>query len=298
MTEPTRATYSSQTLSLNAWHWGDPANPPLLLVHGGLDHARSWDWIARELAADWHVVAPDLRGHGDSDWASASGYPMMNFVYDLGEIVRQLGWDRFTLVGHSLGGNIALRYAGLFPDRIERLVSIEGLGPSPDMLAKRVEKGIENRLRDWFDDVRVASGRSHRAYASVADAEARMRAANAHLSEDQVRHLTEHGLRRDGEGGEVGGGKGERGWRWKFDPMIRAWCPLDITQDEIHALWGKIACPTWLAYGGKSWASNPAEDGRDAYFSNAHVTLYEEAGHWLHHDAFDAFMADLRSFIG
>ncbi len=188
MIQPTRSTYSSQTLSLNAWHWGDPANPPLLLVHGGLDHARSWDWIARELAADWHVVAPDLRGHGDSDWASASGYPMMNFVYDLGEIVRHLGWDRFTLIGHSLGGNIALRYAGLFPGRVEKLVSIEGLGPSPDMLAKRVEKGIENRLREWFDDIRVASGRTHRAYSSNADAEARMRAANAHLSDEQVRH--------------------------------------------------------------------------------------------------------------
>lgn len=287
MTQPRRATYTSQTLVLNAWHWGDPAKPPLLLVHGGLDHARSWDWVAQELAADWHVVAPDLRGHGDSDWASASGYPMMNFVYDLGEIVRQLEWDRFTLVGHSLGGNIALRYAGLFPDRVEKLVSIEGLGPSPKMLAERVEKGIENRLRDWFDDIRIASGRTHRAYSSIANAEARMRAANAHLTDEQVRHLTEHGLRQSKDG-----------FRWKFDPMIRAWCPLDITQDEIHGLWGRIACPTWLAYGGKSWASNPAEDGRTEYFSNARVTLYEDAGHWLHHDAFAAFMSDLRAFIG
>lgn len=291
MIEPRRRCYASMGLSLNAWHWGDADAPPLLLVHGGLDHARSWDWTARSLAADWHVVAPDLRGHGDSDWARGSGYPMMNYVFDVAEVVRAEGWDDFTLVGHSLGGNIALRYAGLFPDRIRRLVSIEGLGPSPEMLEERAAKGIETRLRDWFDQLCIAEGRTHRSYRDVAAAEARMRAANAHLSDEQIRHLTLHGLTDDGDD------NGGDGYRWKFDPMIRAWSPLDITQDEMHGLWAKIACPVLLAYGADSWASNPADDGRDGYFPDVRVALFDGAGHWLHHDAYDAFMAELTAFI-
>ena len=67
--------------------------------------------------------------------------------------------------------------------------------------------------------------------------------------------------------------------------------------EELHKLWGAITCPTLLLYGADSWASNPAEDGRSEYFKNAEVKLYENAGHWLHHDQFDRFMSDVRAFI-
>ncbi|MFD2578895.1 alpha/beta fold hydrolase [Novosphingobium colocasiae] len=84
--------------------WGEPGAPTVLLQHGMRDHARSWDWFASRLARDHHVVVPDLRGHGDSDWSAEGAYGLSDYVFDLAEIVASLGLAGFDLVGHSLGG--------------------------------------------------------------------------------------------------------------------------------------------------------------------------------------------------
>jgi pimeloyl-ACP methyl ester carboxylesterase len=73
--------------------------------------------------------------------------------------------------------------------------------------------------------------------------------------------------------------------------------PIDLSQAEIAQLWSAITCPTLLCYGANSWASNPAADGRAAYFANARVSLYQDAGHWLHHDQFERFMQELSAFL-
>ena len=102
--------------------------PPLVLVHGGRDQKRSWDRVAARLASKYRVFAHDLRGHGQSAWVTDGDYGVMDHVFDLASLVEHLGLKTFTLIGHSLGGNITLRYAGLYPEKIEKLVSIEGLG--------------------------------------------------------------------------------------------------------------------------------------------------------------------------
>ena len=242
--------------------------------------------MAERLRDDWRVIAPDLRGHGDSAWESGGEYPLHGYVHDLAELVAQLDLAPVSIVAHSLGGNIAIRYAGLYRDRVDRLVAIEGLGASPKIMAERAATPFADRWRKSIDNARAAAARSPRLYASLEDALARMREANAFLSEDQARHLTEHGLVRAGDG-----------WRWKFDPLLNNWPPFDIPQTEIEALWAAIACPTLLLYGANSWASNPAGDGRATHFRNAEVRLYEDAGHWLHHDQFDRFVADVRAFL-
>ena len=132
---PAIETYISQRLRLRYLDWGNRDAPLLLLVHGGRDHARSWDWVARDLRRDWHVVAPDLRGHGDSQWAIGSSYSLIDYVLDVAQLLKVL--DRFpvTILGHSLGGSISLHYTGIYPDRVSKVIAIEGLGPSPDMIA-------------------------------------------------------------------------------------------------------------------------------------------------------------------
>jgi pimeloyl-ACP methyl ester carboxylesterase len=129
---PTANTFISQRLRLHYVDWGNRDAPPLILQHGGRDHCRSWDWVAEELAKDWHVIAPDLRGHGDSAWAPDGNYETNAFVYDFAQLVHTLGHDQVTIVSHSLGGNIATRFTGLYPEKVRKLVNIEGLGPSPD----------------------------------------------------------------------------------------------------------------------------------------------------------------------
>jgi alpha-beta hydrolase superfamily lysophospholipase len=83
---PVSRFFISQRLRLHYVDWGNHAAPTLVLVHGGRDHARSWDWVARDLRRDWHVVAPDLRGHGDSAWAVGSLYHMVEYVIDLAQL--------------------------------------------------------------------------------------------------------------------------------------------------------------------------------------------------------------------
>jgi pimeloyl-ACP methyl ester carboxylesterase len=284
---PISNSFISQRLRLNYVDWGNPDAPPLLLVHGGRDHCRSWDWVAEELRHDWHIIAPDLRGHGDSAWAPDGNYDLAPFVYDLAQLVHQLGLAPVTIVAHSMGGNIATRYAGLYPENVRKFVNIEGLGPSPIIQAERDKIGIAQRFRTWIEDKREAAARLPKRYPTLESALERMKSENTYLTDEQARHLTVHGVSRNEDGT----------WSWKFDNYLNVWAPFDFTNDELEAIWGAITCPTLLLYGANSFASNPEKDGRAKAFNNAHVIEYENAGHWLHHDQFDRFMGDLKAFL-
>jgi pimeloyl-ACP methyl ester carboxylesterase len=147
---------------------------------------------------------------------------------------------------------------------------------------------MADRLRDWIGEQRQLASRQPRRYATLSDALARMQAENSHLSSDQALHLTRHGVRQNEDGT----------FSWKFDPYLRSWSPVDLPQAALEALWAAITCPTLLIYGAESWASNPADDGRAAHFRNARVAMVEGAGHWVHHDRPEPFMALLDAFLG
>ncbi len=284
---PTSHSFVSQRLKLHYADWGNPDAPPLILQHGGRDHCRSWDWVAQELRHDWHVIAPDLRGHGDSAWSPDGDYSTASFVYDFAQLVHTLGYDQVNIVAHSLGGNIATHFTGLYPDKVRRLVNIEGLGPSPTIAAEMDAKGYGNRMRDWIEGRRAAAGRIPRRYPSVEAAYARMKEENSFLSDEQARHLTLHGINRNEDGT----------FSWKFDNYLNSWSVIEPQRKDIQALWQAITCPVLLLYGADSWASNPAKDGRADQFATAKVIEYAKAGHWLHHDQFDRFVADVRGFL-
>jgi pimeloyl-ACP methyl ester carboxylesterase len=285
---PTSQSYISQRTKLHYADWGKPDAPPLILLHGGRDHCRNWDWTAEALRGDWHVICPDLRGHGDSEWNNNGLYSTMGYVYDLAQLIHQLGLAPVTIVAHSLGGNISTRYTGLYPDNVRRLVTIEGLGPSPKMVEQRRERPYGDQWTSWIDKKREASARSVRKYATFEDCLERMRDANSYLSTDQASHLTLHAVMRNEDGT----------FSWKFDPHLHAWPPDDVPTKGQQALWSAITCPTLMIYGADSWASNPEKDGRLQYFGpNARVSEYERAGHWVHHDRFDDFIDEVRGFI-
>ncbi|HVJ51680.1 MAG TPA: alpha/beta hydrolase [Aliidongia sp.] len=287
MPGPTSRIYFSQRLRLHYVDWGNPTAPPLLLVHGGQDHCRNWDWVAAELRRDWHVIAPDLRGHGNSEWSQDGAYGMANYVYDLAQLIHQQELAPVTIVAHSLGGNIALRYTGLYPDQVHKLVAIEGLGPSPKLLSERTAKPVDERMRKWIELTRGLAGRMPRRYASIEEAFKRMQDENKHLSPERARHLTLHGVNQNEDGT----------YSWKFDNYVRVWPPVDLGPGELEYLWQRITCPTLLVYGKESWASNPETDGRAQHFQNARTVTFEGAGHWVHHDKLDPFLALMREFL-
>ncbi|MDE3176431.1 MAG: alpha/beta hydrolase [Pseudomonadota bacterium] len=287
MTEPRTFAYVSQGLRLNVCEWGDPAAPPLVLLHGVRDHARAWDPVAQTLAPRFRVLAPDLRGHGDSEHARGGFYPTEGYVYDLAELFERERLAPAVIVGHSLGGNIGLRYAGLFPDKVRAIAAIEGLSHSPKLLAQQRAIAVETRLRDWIARQREIAARPARRYASLAEAVTRVAGEHPRLDPEFAAHLARHGVRDNGDGTVS----------FKFDPALRAFPPVEMPAEDVWRLWSLVACPVLLVYGAQSWASNPVADGRARHFAKAEVTTLEDAGHWAHHDQRAAFLEVLLRFL-
>ncbi len=283
--EPVSRTVDSQGLAIHYLDWGNAGAPPLILLHGNADHARSWDWTARALRDRFHVIAMDLRGHGDSAWSADGGYLTPYHVLDLTELIDHLGFDRVTLLGHSFGGNICWQYAALYPDRVEKLVVVDGLGPAPNAIANWEEIGPVVRLRDWVEKRRNPRATSQKRFATIEEMTLRMAKGNPHLSEAQARHLAVHGARQHPDG-----------LSWKFDPRVQMFTPHDFAVSGAH-FWDRIAIPTLLFYGTESWTTDPEEDGRAEHFSDHRTISYDGAGHWVHHDRFDDFIAAVAEFL-
>ncbi len=284
---PTSHIYFSQRLRLHYVDWGNSDAPILLLVHGGRDHCRNWDWVAEALRQDYHIIAPDLRGHGDSQWMIGGSYNSIDYVYDIAQLLHQTTDKPIKIVAHSMGGSISLMYTGLFPQMVEKLVVIEGMGPSPKMLQERSKPTTQDRLLEWIDNLRKSSGRIPRRYPNLEEAFKRMQDENPHLSAEQARHLTINGSYQNEDGT----------YSWKFDNYMRNWSPVGLAAEEVFELYRNITCPTLLVRGSESWASDPKQDGRMQYFQNARLVTIEKAGHWVHHDQLDQFVTLTRDFL-
>ncbi|MDC0986697.1 alpha/beta hydrolase [Alphaproteobacteria bacterium] len=289
MPGPESHSYYSQRLRLHYVDWGNRDAPPLLLIHGGRDHCRNWDWVANELREQYHIIAPDLRGHGDSQWLIGGTYTLLDYVYDIAQLIEQMHLSPVTIIGHSLGGAVSLNYAGLCPGNVAKLVVIEGMGGRPTKDGKpRVVKPIEERVHGWVNILRRFSGREVRKYVSIEEAFNRMQEANPHLTPEQARHLTVHGANQNEDGT----------YSWKFDNYIRVDLPLRETDEERERLWSSISCPTLLFRGEESWASDPQLDGRMSHFQDAKLVNVADAGHWVQHDQLDLFLRETQAFLG
>ena len=281
---PTSHSYYSQRLKLHYVDWGNTEAPPLLLMHGGRDHARNWDWVALALRDAYHIIAPDLRGHGDSEWARGGQYAMIDYVLDIAQLLEQLQWFPITIMGHSLGGAIACQYSGVYPERVKQLVAIEGLGPPPG----HIRRGpAHERMREWIAQMRSYAGRHVRRYASLEEAVQRMQEANKRLTAEQAYHLTLHGTYRNEDGT----------YTWKFDNYVRSQSPYAFNVEEARSIWQRITCPTLLLRGTESWATDPMQDGRASAFQRGRCVNVPRAGHWVHHDQLEEFLRVVRAFF-
>jgi len=283
--EPLSLFFHSHRLKLHYWDYGSDGKPPLVLVHGGLDHARSWDWVAAALRNDYHIYALDLRGHGDSQWAPGALYSVAEHVLDLAALGDVIGERPLTLIGHSLGGVITLAYAGAFPEAVCKVVAIEGWGPPSTHHTQK--NPYPDRLRRWVDAMREVERRTPRTYSTLEAAVTRMREANPHLSEEMARHLTLHGSNRNPDGSYV----------WKFDPFVRGWPPYSFDVAQASELYARINCSVLLFRGLESWASDPEKEGRTHALKNYRLINVPDAGHWLHHDQLALFLEETSRFF-
>lgn len=274
---------TSQRLKLHYVIWGDEANPPLFLVHGSRDHARSWDRTAQALADRYCVYAPDLRGHGDSEWSIGSDYSIIDYALDLHALGEHIGRPPYTIVGHSLGGGVSLQYAGTFPEKVKRLVTIEGLGRLGD---PREHKPAHVRMREWIESMHGLEARKPHTYPTIEAATERMVAANRRLTPELAHHLTIHGVR-----GEPGS------YAWKYDNFTRAGSPYEFNMEDARDLWNQVRCPILIVWGNDSGRVGRRHAIDLSPFHDYRSVRIADAGHWVHHDQFDAFMQLVNGFL-
>jgi pimeloyl-ACP methyl ester carboxylesterase len=284
MPAPYSRFYQSHGLRLHTTDWGREGAPLLILIHGGRDHGRSFDRIARALRPHYHVLAPDLRGHGDSEWTRGGSYSLPEYVYDLTRLVQLTDATDVTLIGHSMGGMVALAYAGTFPERVSRLIVLDGVVVSPTT----PKAPAPDRMAKWIAQLDALDARAPRRYPTIADAAAQMVAHNTRLTPELALHLATHGVRQNADGS----------YGWKFDPSQRVLAPHRLWPDDYLALWSRITCPTLLLGASESFLGDPAANGVASHFKDARAETVAGAGHWLHHDRPDEVMRLIGSFLG
>lgn len=220
-------------LTLAAKAWGDPELPPLLALHGWLDNAGSFEGLA-PLLETRHVIAIDLAGHGRSNWrnAAASNY-WLDYLDDIDQVFHHFGWNSADLLGHSLGGTLASTYAAAFPERVERLVLIEALGPLTlpiEQTVPQLRKGIAERAAFAPSALRV--------FVDVEQAaQARMRAND--LGHAAATTLVERGLVKV-DTATVSG------YRWSSDPRLLLPSLQRYSEEQALAILESITAPTLL----------------------------------------------------
>jgi pimeloyl-ACP methyl ester carboxylesterase len=282
--EPISHFFYSDRLKLQFWDYGSDHKPALVLVHGALDHARNWDWVAQSLCSCYHVYALDLRGHGNSAWAPGAPYTVAEHVLDLSALLDIINDFPVRLIGHSLGGGIVLQYAGVYPNRVHKAVSIEGLGFPQE---HEMHGPASQRVRRWIENLRDLEKRRPKSYPNLQAAIRRMKEANPRLSDEVARNLTLHGTNWDSDGSLL----------WKFDTYARAFPPYGHHISDAVEIFGCITSPTLFFWGLESFLPVPESDPRWQAIPNRRLIKVPGAGHWVHHDALDLFLCETTSFL-
>jgi pimeloyl-ACP methyl ester carboxylesterase len=275
MSLPRHRIVDARGLPIHCLEWGESAGEPIVLVHGFLDMAYSWCSFADALQAQcrqplW-ITAPDCRGHGDSGWAGAGGYyHFPDYVFDLDCVIQAIGVKRCKLIGHSMGGTISLLYAGAIPERVSKLVLIEGVGPPGMKFSDAPE-----RMATWISEVRQR-GRNHfRQYTSVEAGARQLRQTNPRLTEAAALDLARAGMKLNASGK----------WLWKFDPLHRTAAPQPFYTEQALEFLRRIQCSVLIVDGAQSQQRQRLDKQQryDAIAKREQVVI-ENAGHMVHQD--------------
>lgn len=279
-------------VKLHVRRWGRLDAPTLFMLHGWMDVSASFQFVVDALGGDWQVIAPDARGFGLSDWPVAERggghYWFHDYLADLEALLDHYApVGQVNLVGHSMGANVVCLYAGTRPERVRRVVDLEGFG-----LAPACPSDCPRRLAAWLDDMR--EGARLATYATLEDVAARLVKTNPRLAPDRARFLARHWAKLGNDGR----------YMLLADPAHKHHGPLLYRLDEVMAVWSNVrakvlhveavASPTLAMLAGA--IPIEAYKARFKAFPDWREKLISAAGHMVHHDQPEQVAALIEAF--
>ena len=281
----------SQILDIRGLHyhvrtWGSESAPKLFLLHGWMDVSASFQFVVDELRRDWHVIAPDWRGFGLSDWTH-QGYWFPDYIADFDAILDyyQSGAPVYV-VGHSMGGNVANLYAGIRPERVGKLVLAEGFGLPPTNPEKAPE-----RYAQWLEDDRNPPGL--RPFASFDEVAERLRKNNPRITDERAAFLAPHWAEKMPDGSI----------RLRADPCHKMVNPVLYRVEEAMACWRRITAQVLWLWGDGEWilkwmkGDKTLLDGYRSCYRSLQEQTIADAGHMMHHDQPARFAHAVETFL-
>ena len=263
--------------------WGDASLPRLFITHGWLDVSATFQPLVEPLLQRWQVLMPDWRGFGYSEWPQ-DGYWFYDYVADLEAVLDHYSPDEpVLLAGHSMGAQVSALYAGLRPQRVRKLVCLDGIG-LPDAPAARAPA----RVRKWLDQLREPL--PVKSYESFEQLAGRVRRQHPRLSEAQALFVARCWGQQDGYGRI----------RLCADPKHTLAGPLLYRAAEAEEIWKQVTAPTLFIDAAGSETALPAEERarRRGSFADQRVVVIADAGHMLHFDAPLETAQALAAFMG
>jgi esterase len=267
--DPTDRFVTVNGLRIHYLDWGNPDRPPFIMLHGIGRIAHTFDHLAPRFAASYHVLAIDMRGHGDSDWDPKAAYLVEDYVKDIEALVEALRLRNLTLLGNSTGGRVVQVYAGLHPDNVKALI-VEDVGPErPASIANGFARQVEQDAAGW---------------ASEDELLAQLKKSNATVSEQQLRAYAHFGT-KPGPGGRI---------VWKRDPNLAK----GFIETELWQYVRRITSPTIYIIGGRSTIV-PAETQTQLQktIPGVEVITMPGLGHYPDAEAPDEFFSIASRFL-
>ncbi len=251
-----------------------------------MDVSASFQFLVDAFGSDWHIVAPDWRGFGHSEWAR-EGYWFPDYYADLDALLTlyQPGAP-VNLIGHSMGGNVACTYAGVRPDRVAKLVTLEGIG-----MPRSDPQAAPERIVEWLDA--FLDPPRFKPYDSLDAVAERLKRNNPRLADDKAQFLARHWVKEGSDGGAA----------MLSDPRHKARNPYLFRIDEALACWRRITAPTLLVTASDShivkWLKDAPEQlaERKAAFSDLREVELDDCGHMMHHDQPAGLAALIEAFV-
>jgi esterase len=256
-------------LRLHVLETGEASAGRPAILHGIARHAHTFDHIARDFARSYRVLAVDMRGHGDSDWSSEGAYLVQDYVKDLEGLIDQLRLRKVTLLGNSTGGRVAQVYAGIHPERVDKLV-VEDVGPErPQNIADAFARRVEQEKNGW---------------ASEDELVAQLVNQNRRTPEPLLRTYAHFGLKRREDGRLI----------WKRDPnLVKGFIETELW-DSVR----RITAPTLYVIGGGSRIVPPeTREKLKNTLANVRIVVMPDLGHYPDEEDTAGFMKIVQEFL-